>query len=195
MDAKDTLNKVRTILGLEVILEEKLLENGTKFVAEKFEGGNEVFIHAEDDTQIPVPAGEYMMEDGQTLVVKEDGLIDEIRDAEETEEEDEEMGYDDKEEMRDDGKEAAVDDWEGMEKRIKNLEDAIADLKEKVGGEQKEIEEDLSSQVEEKEEEVELSAEPQEIKHNPEASKEIELTKIGKVSDLRQRVFNKIFNQ
>jgi len=190
MDANVTLNKVRTILGLEVILEEKLLENGTKFVAEKFEGGNEVFIQAEDEQKIPVPAGEYMMEDGQTLVVKEDGLIDEIRDAEETEEEDEEMGYDDKEEMRDDGKEAAVDDWEGMEKRIKNLEDAIADLKEKVGGEQKEIEEDLSAEVKE-----ELSAEPKEIKHNPEANKEIELTKIGKVSDLRQRVFNKIFNK
>jgi hypothetical protein len=31
--------------------------------------------------------------------------------------------------------EAAVYDWEGMEKRIKNLEDAVADLKEeKVGG-------------------------------------------------------------
>tara|TARA_Y100000766_G_scaffold10625_1_gene7748 strand:- start:9305 stop:9883 length:579 start_codon:yes stop_codon:yes gene_type:complete len=192
MDANVTLNKVRTILGLEVILEEKLLENGTKFVAEKFEGGNEVFIQAEDDQKIPVPAGEYEMEDGQTLVVKEDGLIDEIRDAEETEEEDEEMGYDDKEEMRDDGEEAAVDDWEGMEKRIKNLEDAIADLKEKVGGEQKEIEEDLSADVKE---EVELSAEPKEIKHNPEAKNQVELTKIGKVSNLRQRVFNKIFDQ
>lgn len=189
MHANVTLNKVRTILGLEVILEEKLLENGTMFVAEKFEGGNEVFIQAEDEQKIPVPAGEYMMEDGQTLVVKEDGLIDEIRDAEEKEEEDEEMGYEDKEEMRDDGKEAAVDDWEGMEKRIKNLEDAIADLKEKVGGEQKEIEEDLSAEPKE-----ELSAEPKEIKHNPEAKKQVELTKIGKVSDLRQRVFSKIFN-
>ena len=191
MDANVTLNKVRTILGLEVVLEEKLLENGTMFVAEKFEGGNEVFIQAEDEQKIPVPAGEYMMEDGQTLVVKEDGLIDEVRDAEEKEEEeDEEMGYDDKEEMRDDGKEAAVDDWEGMEKRIKNLEDAIADLKEKVGGEQKEIEEDLSAEVKE-----ELSAEPKEIKHNPEAQNEVTLTKIGRVSDLRQRVFNKIFDK
>jgi len=74
-------------------------------------------------------------------------------------------------------------------KCVKNLEDAIADLKEKVGGEQKEIEEDLSAEVKE-----ELSAEPKEIKHNPEAKSQVELTKIGKVSDLRQRVFSKIFN-
>ena len=29
--------------------------------------------------------------------------------------------------------EADVQDWEGMEKRIKNLEDAVADLKSRVG--------------------------------------------------------------
>ena len=47
---------------------------------------------------------------------------------------------------RDDGKEAAVDDWEGMEKRIKNLEDAIADLKSKMG------EKDVKVSEEDKEE-------------------------------------------
>ena len=53
--------------------------------------------------------------------------------------------------MRDDGKEASVDDWSGMEKRIKNLEDAIADLKSKVGEknmeeEEVEMEEEVSRQ-------------------------------------------------
>ncbi|QDP50549.1 MAG: hypothetical protein Unbinned92contig1002_46 [Prokaryotic dsDNA virus sp.] len=192
MDANVTLNKVRTILGLEVILEEKLLENGTKFVAEKFEGGNEVFIHAEDETKIPVPAGEYMMEDGQTLVVKEDGLIDEIRDAEEKEEEDEEMGYE--EDLAYGKKKDEEEDEEMNETLYPTLEEfdklkkMVEDLAKKMDGGDKEEMSDVK-------EEVGLSAEPKEIKHNPEATKEVELTKIGKVSDLRQRVFNKIFNK
>jgi hypothetical protein len=207
MDAKETLNKVRSILGLEVILEEKLLENGTKFVAEKFEGGNEVFIKTEDDEKIPVPAGEYLMDDGVVLYVKEDGVIDSMGEEKKEEEEEEEMKYDDKEEMaeetelEDDGKEADVEDWAGMEKRIKNLEDAVADLKREH--EEMMQKEELSSEVvEESNEEVveelqkeELSEAPKQIKHNPEANKEIELTKIGKVSDLRQRVFNQIFSK
>ena len=49
------------------------------------------------------------------------------------------MGDDDRGE---DDDEAAVDDWEGMEKRIKNLEDAVSDLKrDKVGGETGDVEE------------------------------------------------------
>ena len=45
--------------------------------------------------------------------------------------------------------EADVQDWEGMEKRIKNLEDAISDLKSKVG--EKDMKED---EVEMEQEEV-----------------------------------------
>ena len=190
MDAKDTLNKVRTILGLDVVLEEKLLENGTKFVAEKFEGGNEVFIATEDDEKIPVPAGEYELEDGLILVVKEDGLIDSIKEDEDDDEEMEEEIVEEEELGEDEGKdddEVKADDWAGMEKRVKNLEDAIADLKARVGEDEKEIAEDLSKE--------ELSKDPSLIKHNPEAKKEIELNKIGKVSGTRERVFNTIFNK
>ena len=53
--------------------------------------------------------------------------------------------------------------------------------------------EDEDEEMEEEKEE--LSADPSLIKHNPEAKKEVELTKIGKVSGTRNRVFNKIFNQ
>ena len=83
--------------------------------------------------------------------------------------------------MRDDGEEAAVDDWQGMEKRIKNLEDAIADLKAKVGEENVEASEDVKEELnEEVKEEVkeELNEQLKEelskpaaapIKHNPES--------------------------
>lgn len=215
MDAKETLNKVRTILGLDVKLEEKLLENGTRLVADQFAAGNEVFIMSENDEKIPVPAGEYLMEDGKLLYVKEDGVIESLKDEkEEEEEEDKEMKYEDKEEMaeetelEDDGKEADVQDWAGMEKRIKNLEDAIADLKkehealmqkEELSQEAENLEE-VNEEVTEENQQVneqkeELSAAPKQIKHNPEANQQIELTKIGKVSDLRQRVFNQIFSK
>jgi len=212
MDAKETLNKVRTILGLDVKLEEKLLENGTRLVADQFAAGNEVFIMSENDEKIPVPAGEYLMEDGKLLYVKEDGVIESLKDEkEEEEEEDKEMKYEDKEEMteeaelEDDGKEADVQDWAGMEKRIKNLEDAVADLKrehealmqkEELSQEAENPNEQVAEQNQEVDEpKEELSAAPKQIKHNPEANQQIELTKIGKVSDLRQRVFNQIFSK
>ena len=68
---------------------------------------------------------------------------------------------------------ADVADWEGMEKRIQNLEDAIADLKEdKVGGDE-EVEE-MSEEVEER------GTTPKSIKTTEvvEFSAEEELTKL-----------------
>ena len=44
MNSKETLNKVKTLLGLEVQLEERKLENGTRFEADSFEAGKEIFI-------------------------------------------------------------------------------------------------------------------------------------------------------
>ena len=58
----------------------------------------------------------------------------------ETETEEEVEATEDKEEMEEESL-ADVADWEGMEKRIQNLEDAVAKLKEdKVGGDE-EVEE------------------------------------------------------
>ena len=94
-----------------------------------------------------MPVGEYMLEDSRLLVVEEEGVIADLREVSDEvpakeDEEGEEITSDLKEdELRDDGKEASVDDWEGMEKRIKNLEDAISDLKkDKVEASKKEDE-------------------------------------------------------
>jgi len=178
MNSTETLNKVRTILGLDIKLEDRLLENGTRLVAEQFAAGNEVFILADDDEKIPLPKGEYTLEGGQRVVVLEEGIIDEVKDAvaEETEEVEDEV----EEELAEDD-EAAVDDWAGMEKRIKNLEDAVADLKGRVGEDEKDIKEELSEQ-------------PKTIKHNPEAKHEVKMQQIGKASGTKQRVFDRIFN-
>ncbi len=103
-----------------------------------------------------MPVGEYLLEDGRLIVVAEEGIIDDVREVsdevpqKEEESKDETEDLEKEEELVDDGEEAAVDDWAGMEKRIKNLEDAIADLKSKVGEknmeEEVEMEEEVSRQ-------------------------------------------------
>jgi hypothetical protein len=85
MKEKSIINQVKTLLGMEVNLETMTLENGTVLEAEAFEAGNEVFIVNEED-KIAVPVGEYELPEGKILVVSEEGIIAEIKDAEVAEE-------------------------------------------------------------------------------------------------------------
>jgi hypothetical protein len=101
------ISKIKDVLNLseEVKLEQQTLENGAVLEAESFEAGKEIFIVTEDE-KVAVPVGEYEMEDGRILIVAEEGLIAEIKEAGEepeeeveAEEEKEEMGYATKEEL------------------------------------------------------------------------------------------------
>jgi len=98
MKATEILSKIKTYLGEDtadivenieqsqvVELAQAKLENGTVLEAEAFEAGKEIFILT-DDEKVAVPVGEYQMEDGQILVVSEEGLIGEIKSAEQEEE-------------------------------------------------------------------------------------------------------------
>jgi outer membrane biosynthesis protein TonB len=113
MKPSEMLDQVKTFLGVEVHLEQMKLENGAVLEAEKFESNNEIFIVTEDE-KVALPIGEYILEDGKTLVIEEEGIIKEIKsekeeekeeeeevevEAEEEEEEKEEMGYATKEEL------------------------------------------------------------------------------------------------
>ena len=80
MNTNQTLNKVRTLLGIEVKLEQMKLDNGAILEAEVFEVGAEIFIVA-DEELVAVPVGEYQVEDGSTIVVLEEGVIGEIKEA------------------------------------------------------------------------------------------------------------------
>lgn len=173
MKATEILKNIKTFLGEEtpVELQEEVkeevkvelaqakLENGTIVESESFKAGDEIFIIT-DDEKVAMPVGEYVMEDGKLLVVEEEGIIADYRvvsdDVPQKEDELEEK----KEEMNE---EVAVYDWKGMEKRIKNLEDAIADLKSKMG--EKEDFEKVEEQVKQELSET-PAAEP--ISHNPE---------------------------
>jgi hypothetical protein len=82
------INQIKTLLGMEVKLETmKLMDGITIFEADAFEMDKEVFIVTEDEQKIPVPIGEYEIEDGRILVVVEEGIISELKEKEEEVEE------------------------------------------------------------------------------------------------------------
>ena len=178
------IDQIKTLLGIEVKLEEMKLENGTIVSADSFEKDKEIFI-VTDDEKVAMPVGEYLLEDGRLVVVSEEGMIADVREvADEAPEKEEEVTSDlaDEEEVKEEVETAEVGDWEGMEKRIQNLEDAIADLKGDKESKMEDVQEEemadesksLKSRTV-KEEFSEAASKP--IKHNPEA----ETTKKTKV--------------
>ena len=185
MKASEIVESIKEVLGMElaevkVELEERKLENGTRIEADSFEKGKSVFILT-DDEKVAMPVGEYLFEDGTLLVVEEEGVIADVR-------EDVDNEVPQKEEMNEEeemDEEADVADWKGMEKRIQNLEDAIADLKsdkQSINSREDEMyskEEKVEASKEEKVElnKLEVSADP--ISHNPEKEIKKERIKLG----------------
>jgi hypothetical protein len=147
MDIKE---QILVALGLNKAEEEVKLawqaksEDGTIFVstAEELEAGVDISVLTEDGTTILLPVGTYKTDTGVSFRVEEEGIVGEVIESEteeevEASEEKEEMAEVKEEELGEDrgedDDEVAADDWAGMEKRVKNLEDAIADLKARIG--------------------------------------------------------------
>ena len=86
MKTTEMLKRIQTLLNTRVELEDRKLDNGTVISADEFAEGQPVFIVTEDE-RIPMPIGEYNMEDGSMLVVEEEGVIAAIKAADEAEEE------------------------------------------------------------------------------------------------------------
>ena len=61
-------------------LEEVKTDSGAVLYAEVFEAGEPIFI-TEGDAQIPLPVGDYTLEDGRKLSVTEEGIIAAIAEA------------------------------------------------------------------------------------------------------------------
>ena len=78
MNKKTILNEIKTLLGLEVKLEQMKLDNGTVVEADAFEAGYEIFVIS-DVEKIPLPMGEYIFEDGRALIIAQDGIIGEVK--------------------------------------------------------------------------------------------------------------------
>lgn len=198
MKATEMLNKVKDLLGVElseeVKLEQMKLENGTVLEAEAFEKDNEVFIVTEEE-KVPVPSGEYQLEDGKILVVEE-GIISDIKEIESEEVEEEEATSE--EEMK--------EEVYASKDEVSELKAIIEDLKAKLELKDQETAEEIGlamttmlseqEKVEEavKEELSQPAAEP--IKHNPEGEvkKENHLYAQKRRLSTRDRVLEKIAN-
>ena len=96
MTAKDKIAEIATLLGInlvdesvEVKLEQTALKNGTIIEADAFEDGAAVFVVSDED-RVPLPVGDYTLEDGRQLTVTEEGVIATIGEAEAAEPEAEE---------------------------------------------------------------------------------------------------------
>jgi len=118
------------------------LAGGVVVEAESFEAGENVFLIGEDDQKVAAPVGEHELEDGRMLIIEEEGVIAEIREAaEEVKEEEpveeemaeEEMAYVSKEEFT-----AAIDEIKAMiqemgkEKEEMASEEVVEEIKEEV---------------------------------------------------------------
>jgi hypothetical protein len=86
--------EVATVEEVQVTLETMKLKDGvTVLEAEAFEAGQPVFIVNENGDKEPAPIGDHELEDGRLLVIVEEGMIAEIKEAmaEETETEEAEV--------------------------------------------------------------------------------------------------------
>jgi hypothetical protein len=178
MNEKSILNKVRTLLGLEVKLETMMLSDGVSMLeADAFEAGQPVFILTEDEQRIPVPVGEYELEDMRILVVIEEGVIAEIREAAQVEEEVEVEAPAVEEEVE------ATTETAAPKKTIESIvkESFFSEI-EALKKENEELKAKLSAQTPEVAEEVapvELSEEPKPISFNPENTQATDVFKFA----------------
>lgn len=164
MNSNDMINQIKTLLGMETKLAQAKLENGTVIEAEEMTEGNEVFIVTEEE-RIAMPVGEYQLEDGQILIVEEEGIIASVGAAEEAPEEEVEASEEISEELSEESTEEV--ELEEKEEMGYATKEELAEVKDMI--------EEIKAMIKDKEE---MSEEPQEVKeelsavekvtHNPE---------------------------
>ena len=195
MKATEILNKIKTYLGEDtadivenieqsqvVELAQAKLENGTVLEAEAFESGKEIFILT-DDEKVAVPVGEYQMEDGQILVVEEEGLIAEIKEAEAKEEEEVEASEEVSEETELEEVEAEYATKEELAE-VKSLVEEIKAMIEKK--------EEMSEVEEQVKEELSETPATEAITHNPEPKQKVSLKY---AQNRKQSTFDKVMSK
>lgn len=181
MKATDMLKRFEAFLRKYEFAQMKL-ENGTLLEADNFKEEDAVFI-VTDDERVPLPIGDYELEDGRKLIVVDEGLIGSIGEDVE-EEKSEEMVKENLEEIQEEVKEETMSyvSREELDEAVSEVKDMIEEVKAKL---EEAKEEEKAIEAEEKEEEkAELAAELSKpsaapLKHNPEAERKVGLKKIG----------------
>jgi hypothetical protein len=191
-EVKDALNTLKTFLGMEVKLEQMMLVDGvTTIEFDVFEVGQSIMIVNEED-RVPLPVGEYELQDGQILKVLEDGVIGEIGAKQEEVEEPETPEVEEEVEMETEKPvakkvvESTVKETHFSKEEKENLEKEIEELKAKIT--------ELSKVEEVEEVKVELSEEEvKPITFNPENKQQVEVVKLGKgnskISNILEQVY------
>jgi len=206
MKPMEMLNQIKSVLGVELSTEEKInleqmkLENGTVLEAESFESDQPIFIVTEDE-RVPLPLGEYELEDGKILVIEEEGIIKEIIDGKPEEEVEEEIEASEEiseelEEEKEEEIEAKYVTKEELTSVVEEIKAMIEDLK---GPKEEEMSEQVGLAVTEmlsKEEPVELTEETKKVNHSPEGKeqKKINLYSKNRAQTIKDRVLNRILN-
>lgn len=195
MKANDMLTQVKELLGMEVEAEkvelaQMTLENGTVIEAEAFEAGAEVFIVTEDE-RVALPVGEYELEDGNVLVVTEEGVIAEIKSAEAEAEEAAEEEVEAEEEEKVEAEYVTKEELAEVVSMIEEIKSMI-EPKEEMSADEigNAFTEELAAQ-----EKTELSEEPvQRVNHSPESKVENKLNLLSqkRPHSTLDRVFNNI---
>ena len=192
MKATEILSKIKTYLGEDtadivenieqsqvVELAQAKLDNGTVLEAEAFESGNEIFILT-DDEKVAVPVGEYTMEDGQILVVSEEGIIGEIK-SESQEEEEEVEASEEVEELEE------VEAEYATKEELAEVKSMLEEIKAMI-----EKKEEMSEVEEQVKEELSETPATEAITHNPEPKQKVSL----KYSQNRkQSTFDKVMSK
>lgn len=189
----EAINTLKVFLGMEKqeekvvkLAEQMKLDNGTIIEVDALEVGASVAIVNEEE-RIPLPAGEYKLEDGRILVCTEDGVLAEIKDAEIETPEQEQV----EEEAPMMSEEPAKEIKKVVESTVK--ETFFAEI-EKLKAENEELKAKLTELSKVDVKEVELSEEPKPITHNPENKVEKEIVKFGKGKDRISTILEKVYN-
>jgi len=167
----DVLKEFKDFLSLkleeetpEVKLAQMPLADGTMIEADSFESGQAVFV-VNEEGNVPLPVGEYPMEDGMILVVAEEGMIAEMKQPEEEVVEEEEMAQEF----------VTVEDFNTAINEIKSL------LSKEVETHQEEVSK-LSKEKEDLQKEIDETPDAKPIVHAPvEVKSNIKLNKTGRI--------------
>ena len=214
MNTTEILTKIKTLLGVEseeIKLAQMKLEDGMTIVeSENFDEGDEIVIITEDG-KVALPEGDYKLEDGKMIVVREEGIIAEVKSEEEKEEKEEKEKEEEYEEVENSeetkepkkiiksvSEEVHFTEMENLKKENESLKKELEELKLKaveVKEETETVEEEKTEMAEEKPK-AEEKIEP--IVHNPENKEQVNLGR--RISPQKQRtimdsVFSKISNK
>ena len=199
MNAENTLNKIMTYLGMEnkpeevneeanveVKFEQRKHQDGeVVFESDAFAAGDAVFILTEDGERIPAPEGHYAMEDGNVMMVNDQGVIvsyEEQPAAEEPAEEEApaqevEGGYD--EEMQ-------QEDEMAMPEEMMPEDDKMMKPKRMIQTESKSVEMQFESQISELK--VQFEAEKAEWSKQLEEAKTQQVALQAEVDELKSKL-------